>query len=343
MDEELRREPFVFTGRGGEYFRIWIVNLCLSLLTLGIYSAWAKVRRMQYFYRHTSVAGANFDYHGDPVAILKGRIIAVGLFALYSVAGQFSIVAGLVAFALILAVMPWLLVRSFRFRLHNTSYRGLRFSFHGKNGEGYVNFLLLPLVSYMTAGLLWPLAHQQIRRYLANNSQYGNERFGFHAGPGQFLKPYMVVFVSMMVITVTAVAITVMVIRGAGLDSAAAVPVVLGVMLAAYLAMLLFIGPYIAARLQNVIWNNTTLGPFGFESHVRARGMFGIMASNFVLIILTLGLFKPFADIRMARYRLENMALQVNADLDEFVTGVQVNATATGEEMAEMFDIDIAI
>ena len=127
--------PFRFTGNGGEYFRIWIVNLCLSLLTLGIYSAWAKVRRLQYFYRHTSVAGASLDYHGDPVAILKGRIIAVGLFAIYSLAGKFSLIYGAAAFVLILVVMPWLLVRSFRFRLHNTSYRGLRFAFHGKVGD----------------------------------------------------------------------------------------------------------------------------------------------------------------------------------------------------------------
>ncbi len=34
-----------FTGQQGEYFRIWIVNVCLSVITLGIYSAWAKVRR----------------------------------------------------------------------------------------------------------------------------------------------------------------------------------------------------------------------------------------------------------------------------------------------------------
>ena len=38
VSEELL--PFSFTGRAGEYFRIWIVSLCLSLLTLGIYSAW---------------------------------------------------------------------------------------------------------------------------------------------------------------------------------------------------------------------------------------------------------------------------------------------------------------
>lgn len=41
--------PFRFTGTGSEYFRIWIVNWLLTLLTLGIYSAWAKVRRIQFF------------------------------------------------------------------------------------------------------------------------------------------------------------------------------------------------------------------------------------------------------------------------------------------------------
>jgi uncharacterized membrane protein YjgN (DUF898 family) len=48
-----RYEPFRFTGTGGEYFRIWIVNVMLSVVTFGIYSAWAKARRLQYFYRHT--------------------------------------------------------------------------------------------------------------------------------------------------------------------------------------------------------------------------------------------------------------------------------------------------
>ncbi|MGA3159250.1 MAG: DUF898 family protein, partial [Steroidobacteraceae bacterium] len=49
--------PAEFRGEGGEYFRIWIVNLLLTLLTLGIYSAWAKVRKQRYLYSNTSVAG----------------------------------------------------------------------------------------------------------------------------------------------------------------------------------------------------------------------------------------------------------------------------------------------
>ncbi|MES2935280.1 MAG: DUF898 family protein, partial [Pseudomonadota bacterium] len=74
LAEELR---FSFTGTGAEYFRIWVVNLLLTILSLGVYSAWAKVRRLQYFYRNTRVADASFDYHGNPKAILKGRLLAL--------------------------------------------------------------------------------------------------------------------------------------------------------------------------------------------------------------------------------------------------------------------------
>ncbi len=68
---------FKFTGQAGEYFRIWIVNICLTLVTLGIYSAWAKVRRKRYFYGNTLLNEAGFDYLADPKAILRGRLIEV--------------------------------------------------------------------------------------------------------------------------------------------------------------------------------------------------------------------------------------------------------------------------
>ena len=42
--ENARKLPLEFRGNGYEYFRIWIVNILLTIMTLGIYSAWAKVR-----------------------------------------------------------------------------------------------------------------------------------------------------------------------------------------------------------------------------------------------------------------------------------------------------------
>src|SRR3981189_3861669 len=83
-----QRYPVEFTGSTGQYFRIWIVNLALTVLTLGLYSAWAKVRKRRYFYTHTRIDGESFEYRGRPIAILKGRLIAVALFLAYIVGGN---------------------------------------------------------------------------------------------------------------------------------------------------------------------------------------------------------------------------------------------------------------
>ena len=186
-----RTARFTFTGRGSEYFRIWIVNLALTIVTLGIYSAWAKVRRLKYFYLNTALAGGSFDYHGDPKAILKGRIIAVGLLGIYQFSGWISPFLGLAAMALLGLVFPWLIVRSLKFRMYNSSYRGLRFSFRGTTREGYSVFLLMPVLAAFTLYLLAPLAHQRIKRYQHTNSWYGNTRFGFSATPGKFFGLYL--------------------------------------------------------------------------------------------------------------------------------------------------------
>ncbi|HET7062745.1 MAG TPA: DUF898 family protein, partial [Rudaea sp.] len=77
---------FEFRGAEREYFNIWIVNLALTILTLGIYSAWAKVRTERYFYANTRVAGTPFEYLARPLPILKGRIIAFTLFTSYILA-----------------------------------------------------------------------------------------------------------------------------------------------------------------------------------------------------------------------------------------------------------------
>ena len=88
-----------FRAEGREYFRIWIVNLVLSLLTLGIYSAWAKVRKQRYLYGSTSVAGSAFGYHADPRKILRGRLIAAAIFGLYFAASRYAVWTTLLALA----------------------------------------------------------------------------------------------------------------------------------------------------------------------------------------------------------------------------------------------------
>ncbi len=90
----MRREPFTFTGSTREYFGIWIVNVLLTLVTLGVYSAWAKVRRQRYFHGSTRLAGASFDYHAKPIRILIGRVIVLAMLVGYNLAPHFLPVVG---------------------------------------------------------------------------------------------------------------------------------------------------------------------------------------------------------------------------------------------------------
>ncbi|HSC80041.1 MAG TPA: DUF898 family protein, partial [Chitinolyticbacter sp.] len=132
----LLRWPLAFHGQGSEYFRIWIVNLALSIVTLGIYSAWAKVRRLKYFYGNTELAGARFDYTADPLKILKGRAIAFVFFAAYGVLSQIHPATAIIAVLLLWLALPWMIVRSLAFNMRHTRYRNVSFGFAGTAGGG---------------------------------------------------------------------------------------------------------------------------------------------------------------------------------------------------------------
>lgn len=130
-----------FTGSGSEYFRIWIANLLLTLVTLGLYYPWAKTRKLRYFYGNTIVIGHPLGFHGNPRQMLRGFLLVSLLMVLYGVAGRASPVSGAVAGLILAAVWPALLRSSLQFRLSQTSWRGLRFHFTGSLKGAYMAFL----------------------------------------------------------------------------------------------------------------------------------------------------------------------------------------------------------
>ena len=340
-------EGLTFSGTGGEYFGIWIVNILLSMATLGIYSAWAKVRRMQFFYRNTQLAGAGFDYHARPMAILKGRAIAGGIMGAYYGLAFVSPLAGGIAFVAILALMPWGISRALRFRLYNTSYRGLRFRFTGTTGEAYKVFILLPLAAICTLGVLGPLWHQRFKRYVHSNAWYGRTRFAFDATPASFYAVYLQALGLLAVFLVAAGAVAAPFLAGGmqaggraqigGLIAGVAAAIVL------YLAGSLTLWAFTTSRIQNLAWNSTHLGPHRFVSSVKAGRLAFITVTNLLGVALTLGFYKPFAVVRLTEYFLSRSTVVVSGSLNDFVAGEQLSVGAAGEEAVEMFDLDLAV
>lgn len=475
--------PIVFQGKASEYFGIWIVNLLLSLVTLGVYSAWAKVRRKKYFYNNTLIDNVGFDYHANPIAILKGRVIAFVFFLFYSQSVHISPFLPLLFLVIFFIALPWIVVRGLLFNARNSSHRGLRFDFVGKVGQAVKVFIGLPLLLIPTFGLIAPYVAHERSQFVMSNHRFGLSQFDMSRVVKQFYKVYLIVFIIPFIGILAAIAIPVYqayvtkakaavaaphaalslpnvqafapistkillaandvpaempaqaakiervysdnapaetapaaqraeqalqaaeigelktlpntlpaepaVENGAELasdDAADAPPAMsaeelkaqaeqdkaleemlkkqtaensaeakikewisrpLGI-LAAIGGLLLYgflifgFLSYFQSRIHNLVWNNTTLDQLSFKSSLRARDFMWLYFTNLLAIIFTFGLASPWAHIRMARYRANKLQIVGDVDFDQFVGDTKANIKATGEEIADFFDVDLS-
>ncbi len=316
-----RHVPLEFTGSGREYFGIWIVNIVLTILTLGIYSAWAKVRNRQYFYGNTVLDSNNFQYLANPVTILKGRIIAVIALVIWQTASHFSFMLSMLLLLVFIPLFPWVLARSLRFNAVNSAYRGVRFNFVGSYLDAAKVVLLWPFVSIITFSLGLPLSLHQKHKFQVENSRYGMAAFHFK---GTLVDYYLFGLKILLTLVV------------AGLLAVAVHPV------AALLGYILVFG-YFQASLTNLYLNNVGLAGHRLESNMSKRTTVWIFFTNSLLILLTLGLYTPWAKVRMASYRASCTTAVIAGDLDKFI-GTQVEqVNAFGQEFGDVFDMDIAI
>ncbi|MEW5757453.1 MAG: YjgN family protein [Pseudomonadota bacterium] len=455
--------PFEFRGTASEYFGIWIVNILLMILTLGIYSAWAKVRTNRYFYGNTLLEDVPFAYLALPLTILKGWAIAVVALILYSVITNVIPWTAIIFLAVLLVALPWIVIRAMAFRARNSAHRNIRFTFNASYGEAAKVFIGLTLLLPLTLGLIYPYYVFAMNRFLVNHSGYGTTPFHFTASFKDF---YRIFFkLSLMLLPFVLLLLAAMYpayqqymenaraaqeieqamaqeqpmedqAYGAGQDipsgeedaygvtedsqsmsedgqpiasdealanedpassqyqyeaeqsgaaaeysqegtlgeEAAQAEVTeqdaidageppageadlevqyapwvwlavgaVSVVFIAGLVFYLFVYAYIKARIQNLVYNSAELAGHRFRSRLRARDLVWLYFSNALAIFLSLGLLIPWAKIRLARYRISKLALLPAGGLAAFVQAEKERINALGEEVGEVFDIDVGV
>jgi uncharacterized membrane protein YjgN (DUF898 family) len=347
QNDQQARTPITFTGNASEYFGIWIVNFLLSIVTLGIYSAWAKVRRKKYFYQHTLIDGVCFDYHANPIAILKGRVIAFVLFVAYNFLAQANPILGAGLFLVLLLGMPWLVLRGVIFNARNTSHRGLRFDFKGRYAEIAKVFIVYPLLVMLSLGLAYPWWMQRLNQTMINGHRFGLSTFDCQATVGGFYRIYIkllavLIGISILVAVVLGGAIKPLLATEIAGFAKTSIFLLSLLMILVYLLMLAGVGAYVQTRTSNLVWNHTQLDTVHFSSTQRTRDVMWLYATNIFALIFTLGLATPWAQIRLARYRMQHLSLLGETQWDHFVGEKKEQIRATGEEIADMFDVDIS-
>lgn len=353
-NDTARAVPVEFTGQAGEYFKIWLPNLLLTIVTLGIYSPWAKVRNTQYIYGHVRIDGATFAYTARPIDILKGRAFALLLFLIYIAAATAVPVLEPVLIVVLFLAFPWLVVLALRFRYRNTIYRNLRFDFAGAYSGAFLEYAVMWLALIPTFGFAYPYIRWRQSRYVVDNTRFGTTPFRFAAPAGGYYMIYLVPIAVMLVLVfIVGIAVAILVPMFAELagttpeEQIPEFPVGLGTALilinvVVYLAFAL-IAVYVRARSRNLIFNTTALAEHRFRSDVGVVALLGLWITNTLALIGTLGFAWPWVKVRVARYYASCTTLLAAGDLDEFIARGGAESRAFGEEMGEVFGVDIGL
>ena len=300
-----------FHGSGGSLFGVHIVNMFLTVITLGIYYFWGKVRVRKYVLSQSEFEGDRFAYHGTGKELLIGfakavLVFGLPLFLLAIIHGLLArmqavkILLGVLIYAIILVLIPYAIVGARRYRLSRTSWREIRFSFRGQVLEFVKLFVKGSLLSSITLGLYYPFFDTQRHGFLIGHSYFGDQQFKFHGEGRRLFGSYLL-------------------------------------MILLFLPSLGLIWFWYAAKRQRYFWNHTSFVSARFRCTVTGWRLFSLSVGNLLLLVLTLGLGWPWTMVRNARFALRYLSLEGPLDLSGVRQDAQA-ATATGEVLAGFLD-----
>lgn len=342
--------PFSFTGETGEYFRIWIVNMLLTLVTLGFYTPWARVRARRYFHANTHLDGHAFDYLAKPINILWGYLIVLFVVGGYYAAGIFNPLFTIPFFLIYVFAGPWVVYKAMRFKAHNTSYRNVRFQFHGTVGDAYVIYLGMAILIPFTFGLIIPYWIMKQKEYFYKNLSFGGRKFDFTPQAGDYYVTYIVAAViaagiyGLMIFGFMATAFA-----GGGMGALEgnepSQTWVAGLLVGLYVPMMLgmvFVQIYVYVTLFNYNLGRLLVQQTAFQSTLKVGKFYWISLTNILATVFSFGLLAPWAAIRKTRYLAESVELShPETGFGEFVVLAGEDQSSIGDAAADMFEIDI--
>lgn len=311
---EVRR--FTFHGVGGSLFGIWTVNVLWTLLTLGGYHFWAKVRLRRYVLNQTELEGDRFAYHGTGKELLLGFLRAMLLFVAPIVllnvlplaldgGALLEVPVRLLTYLVISIFVPVAMVGARRYRLSRTSWRGIRFSFRGQAWEFVKLFLTGSMLVSLTLGLYYPVFDTARRRFMVGHSYFGQRPFHFDGRGRALMRPYLLA----LLLTLPT------------------------------LGLCWF---WYVARKRRYFWDHTAFEGARFHSTMTGRGLLNLIVGNFLLLVISLGVAWPWVLVRNAHFNLLHVQLVGALELDAIVQEPQAEV-ATGDALSAFFGADVGL
>lgn len=306
-----------FYGDGAKYFGILIVNLLLTIITLGLYYPWARAKNLQYIYGETEFAGSRFTFHGTGKEMFKGFVKAIAIVFVLVLVSQLGTISGSKLLAIlgsliylfgILLLIPLAIHGGLRYRMSRTSWRGIHFGYRGNLRELFGICVKGILLSVFTLGIYSSWFHCNLRKYLESNIRLGNCKFSFEGEGGD-----------LFLINLKGFFFTIF---------------TLGIYLLWYFR-----------NLNHFSINNSRLeqdgNVFSFKSNLTPGDIFITGIINYFLIVFTLGIGTPWAVLRQMRMVIDNVELEGAFNPDAVIQTEENYSDATGDDLLSMLDVGL--
>jgi uncharacterized membrane protein YjgN (DUF898 family) len=310
-----------YKGTGGGLFALVLKNALLTIVTFGIYSFWARNAIRAFHYSHSELGDEPFTYHGTGGELLRGYLKAMGLLMLVTVilgigaalllpgmsasSASSSFVFTAAVYILITALMLYAVNSARRYRLSRSSWRGIRFSFHGQTGAFMGMMLRGIALTIVTLGFYAPFFASERRAFLVNNARFGSEPFVYEGKGRELFGEY----IKALLLTIPT----------------------LGLYWVWY-----------SAFQHRYFWSHTRIAGARFISTVQGGDLFVMHLTNMLLVSFTFGIATPWAIVRMHQFGADNLMLRGAPEWATIAQSMQA-AGAAGEGLAEGLDVDVGI
>ncbi len=373
---EGRLLELAFTAKTLDYFKLWVVCQCLTLVTLGIYSPWARRRRVQFLSNHWRLDGQRFDVQLVPFPLLFGRFFAFSAITIAAVGFWFN--PWLTPFMLVLAFvpLPWLLSNSFAFRWRTMTYRGVRFNADVAPRHlwfsvwilgftlviaaipnhfwvklfGSTNWLLALVVGWIVLPplIFWPRVTAWLVHHKFSKARYGLMPFNLQAKESEIYKHMNKAFMKSWVFWWMLVVIFVLVIFAIAPSMGKNLNINRDwqAILTSICMLTLSVASVTMARGRrlNFVLHRLSLGGLRLTTTLNPNHAAKLTTGYALLALFTLGLSIPWSTVHYNRWRAEHVQLYLQGEWSQFEPEASVIRTGgIMDELANSFDIELGI
>jgi uncharacterized membrane protein YjgN (DUF898 family) len=342
---------FAFHGTWRGFAPIAFTNLALTIVTLGLYSFWARTRVRRYLWSSTRFIDDRLEWTGTGLELFIGYILAIVLvflpFGLINLIIQGVVLrghpgmAGLMVFGLYLLILYMLgvaIFRALRYRLSRTFWHGIRGGSDAQ-GLGYgAQYLWRTITGSMVLGLLVPWSMTSLWNERWNKMSFGPMRFESSAEHGPLILRFLLFYLIPITVFVVGALAAGMRIGPSGIPSQSSV------LLMGLLLLFLFYGVlgvialiFYAAYFREVI-GNLTLGELEFDFTATTMDWIKLMLGSIALIILTFGIGYIFVAYRNWAFFIRHLQAFGDVHLDQ-LTQSRTREARQGEGLLDAFDV----